>query len=322
MSAASNGTTRRRLPSATTATTSNSSCSRTTPPTEFGLLLRRAWKQQSRDVLPIAITFVQTVVVGFLLAAIYSDMSSSYTPVQDELGILFFVCIFSAFGAMFQALNTFPTDRAVVNRERASKMYHVMPYYVARFICDMPTRVGQGLLFGCIVYWIVGLNPAASAFFIFCALLIVEGLAAQGFGICISAVCPNEKVAFAIAPAITIVLILVGGFYVNQDAIPVWISWLKYLSHLYWAYMGLTINNFAGRTGWETCLNIADDGTCSRSIEETGDEILARLGFHAGDLWLAFVVLIGLLVFYNSMGYVFLRLSKPKTMPIHTDKED
>jgi hypothetical protein len=86
--------------------------------------------------------------------------------------------------------------------------------------------------------------------------------------------------------------------------------------------MGLTINNFAGRTGWETCLNIADDGTCSRSIEETGDEILARLGFHAGDLWLAFVVLLGLLVFYNSMGYVFLRLSKPKTMPIHTDKED
>lgn len=113
------------------------------PFTEFGLLLRRAWKQQSRDILPIAITIVQTVVVGFILAAIYSDMGSSLTPVQDELGILFFVCIFSAFGAMFQALNTFPTDRAVVNRERASKMYHVLPYYVARFICDMPTRVGQ-----------------------------------------------------------------------------------------------------------------------------------------------------------------------------------
>ena len=72
------------------------------PFTEFGLLLRRAWKQQSRDILPIAITVMQTVVVGFILAAIYSDMGSSSTPVQDELGILFFVCIFSAFGAMFQ----------------------------------------------------------------------------------------------------------------------------------------------------------------------------------------------------------------------------
>ena len=137
------------------------------PFTEFGLLLSRAWKQSSRDRLPQMITLIQTIVIGFILAALYSNMDSSDTPIQDESGILFFIAIFSAFGAMFSALNTFPTDRSVVNRERTSKMYHVLPYYCARFICDMPIRVGQGLLFGSIVYWIVGLNPAASAFFVF-----------------------------------------------------------------------------------------------------------------------------------------------------------
>ena len=54
------------------------------------------------------------------------------------------------------ALTTFGMERGIVNRERASKSYHVLPYYVARFICDMPLRVGQGLLFGSILYWIVG----------------------------------------------------------------------------------------------------------------------------------------------------------------------
>jgi len=282
------------------------------PLTEFGLLLKRAWKQQSRDILPLAITFIQTVVIGFILAAIYSDMENSKTPVQDEIGILFFVTIFSAFGAMFQALNTFPVDRSVVNRERASKMYHLLPYYLARFICDIPARVGQGLLFGCIVYWIVGLNPAASAFFIFCAMLIVEGLTAQGFGICISAISPNEKVSFALAPAITVVLILVSGFYVNQDAVPVWISWLKYISHLYWAFMGLSINDFGGRTGWQV------PSTCGTGTTDiSGDDILSqRLGFNPSQLWLSFVALVGLLLFYNFMGYFFLRLSKQKTMPL------
>ena len=287
------------------------------PFTEFGLLLKRAWKQQSRDILPLAITFIQTVVIGFILAAIYSDMENSLTPVQDEIGILFFVTIFSAFGAMFQALNTFPVDRSVVNRERASKMYHLLPYYFARFICDIPARVGQGLLFGCIVYWIVGLNPAASAFFIFCALLIVEGLTAQGFGICISAVAPNEKVSFALAPAITVVLILVSGFYVNQDAVPVWISWLKYISHLYWAFIGLSINDFGGRTGW---IVPSTDNPESTQIE-TGDLILKRLGFNPSQLWLSFVALLGLLLFYNFMGYFFLRLSKQKTMPLTAIKQ-
>lgn len=117
------------------------------------------------------------------------------------------MAIYSAMGAMFAAITTFPTDRGVVNRcvsmpkactcgccgttllctavgmpgreclhmipsgalgwplltcykllaspvvhrERAGKAYHVAPYYVARFICDMPLRVGQGLLFGVIL---------------------------------------------------------------------------------------------------------------------------------------------------------------------------
>ena len=118
-------------------------------------------------------------------------------------------------------------------------------YYVAKFLCDVPLRVGQGLLFGCaqplvpccaelnqlnqldqllhnqlrlqgeapvdspaqafntllapqasipslplcsaILYWIVGLNPSASAFFIFCCIVICEGLAAQGLGVALSA---------------------------------------------------------------------------------------------------------------------------------------
>lgn len=280
------------------------------PFTEFGLLLSRSWRQQSRDHIPQIITVVQTVVIGFFLAALYSNMKNSSTPVQDETGILFFICIFSAFGAMFGALNSFPMERSVVNRERASKMYHVLPYYLARFICDVPLRVGQGLLFGVIIYWIVGLNPSASAFFIFVCILIVEGLAAQGLGIAVSAGARNEKVALAIAPAVTVILILFGGFYVNAGTIPVWLSWIKYLSHLYWAFLALSINDFAGRTGWK-CPASAPPG-CVLS----GDEILSTLGFNPNELWLGFVGLFALIIGYNGIGYILLRRSKPKYLPL------
>lgn len=49
---------------------------------------------------------------------------------------------------MFGALTTFASESGIIQRERASKSYHVLPYYLARFICDIPLRVGQGLLFG------------------------------------------------------------------------------------------------------------------------------------------------------------------------------
>ncbi len=100
-------------------------------PVEFSLLLRRAWKQQSRDRLPQVhrrhvhvwwslaclascswlrqrqfvrpaqcampaspsavamqvITLVQTLVLGFFLAALFSDIPSTLAGAQDELGV-------------------------------------------------------------------------------------------------------------------------------------------------------------------------------------------------------------------------------------------
>ena len=163
----------------------------------------------------------------------------------------------------------------------------------------------------------MGLNPSASAFFIFVAILIVEGLAAQGLGIAVSAGAKNEKVALAIAPAITVILILFGGFYANQDTIPSWLSWIKYLSHLYWAFMALVINNFAGRQGWK-CPEGSEPG-CTLS----GDQILNTLEFNANELWLGFVGLIALIFLYNGVGYILLRRSKPKFLPLtHTGKKD
>lgn len=50
----------------------------------------------------------------------------------------------------------------------------------------------------------------------------------------VSAAVKTEKLAFAAAPAITIILLLFAGFIVNTDSIPVWLRWISYISHLYW----------------------------------------------------------------------------------------
>ena len=53
---------------------------------EFGLLLRRAWLQNSRDRMTPVFTLVQTMIIGFVLAALYSDIPISLTGVQDTIG--------------------------------------------------------------------------------------------------------------------------------------------------------------------------------------------------------------------------------------------
>jgi ABC-type multidrug transport system ATPase subunit/ABC-type multidrug transport system permease subunit len=279
-------------------------------PREFLLLLGRAWRQASRNKLLIIVTLAQTCIIALMLAWLYSDMDQSYSGIQDETGILFFATIFTAMGAMFGALSTFSMERGIVNRERASKSYHVLSYYIAKFICDIPLRVGQGLLFGAILYWIVGLNPSASAFFIFCCIVICEGLAAQGLGVAISAAVPEEKIALAIAPMITVILMLFGGFYANVQTIPAVLRWIRYISHLYWAFMAFAINDFSGREGWGCPNSIPPP--CSVS----GDQILAQLGFSGNHLWQGFVGLLGLALGYNTLGYLLLRFTKPRYLPL------
>lgn len=97
----------------------------------------------------------------------------------------------------------------------------------------------------------------------------------------------------------------------EQDTIPDWLSWISYLSHLYYAFLGLSINNFAGRTGW-TC-----DGPPGATCLITGDEILTqRLNFNPGDMWVAWLGL-GLLIFgYNAVGYLLLKYKKERYLPL------
>ncbi len=64
-----------------------------------------------------------------------------------------------------------------MDRERAARAYRMLPYYLSRLACDTPLRVAQGLLFSAVIYWAAGLNPKASAFFIFCALNVCIGAA-------------------------------------------------------------------------------------------------------------------------------------------------
>jgi hypothetical protein len=77
---------------------------------------------------------------------------------------------------------------------------------------------------------------------------------------------------------------LFGGFYVQQSNIPAVLRWIRYISHLYWAFMGFAINDFEGRTGWGV------------SGDVSGDTILVQLGFENNHLWQAFLGLLMLTV--------------------------
>lgn len=84
---------------------------------------------------------------------------------RDTQGLLFFELLFGAFSAMFSALFTFPSEYRMLLKERASGMYRLSAFYIARTVSDLPLNLTYPSLFVIIVYWVGGLKASAAAFF-------------------------------------------------------------------------------------------------------------------------------------------------------------
>lgn len=56
------------------------------------------------------------------------------------------------------------------------------------------------------------------------------------------------------------VCVCAGGFYVSTASVLVWLSWIKYISFIFWGYTALIVNEFATGESVETLR--AMDGVC------------------------------------------------------------
>ncbi|PNH11770.1 ABC transporter G family member 7 [Tetrabaena socialis] len=71
------------------------------------------------------------------------------------------------------------------------------------------------LLFGCLVYPVCGLNPSPIRFAKFLGIITLESFTAQALGLAVGSMAPTTEAAMAIGPAVMLVWIVFGGYYVN-----------------------------------------------------------------------------------------------------------
>ncbi|MEW5318870.1 MAG: hypothetical protein WDW38_010054 [Sanguina aurantia] len=206
-------------------------------PQQVSLLASRSLKTRrftalsTQKVLQLLAVAVLSGLFWFQLGGSSID---SIQGIADIGGLLFFAALFIAFTQMFQAIFTFPAEVDMIIKERQSGMYRLSAYYIARVGSELPMDLSLPTLFMVIVYFMTGLRLDAGAFFanLFTTLLVV--LVAQSYGLAIGAFISDAQSAQTVATIFTLGLMLVGGFYVAVE--PVWISWMRYVSFIYWGW--------------------------------------------------------------------------------------
>ncbi|KAJ0750908.1 putative ABC transporter, AAA+ ATPase domain, ABC-2 type transporter [Helianthus annuus] len=264
---------------------------------QFTILLKRGLKErrhESFDGLKIA----QVVIISILCGLLWWQSDTAH--LQDQSGLLFFYTGFWGFFPLFQAIFTFPQERDMLTKERSSGMYRLSSYFMSRTIGDLPMELVLPTLFCIVTYWMAGLKPNLGSFLYALCALLLSVLVSQGLGLALGALVMDLKSATTLGSVIMLSFTLAGGYYVQH--VPVFISWIKYVSISLYTYKLLLGSQYEKdqtyRCGNQTCL-VAD----YPAIKNIGlDGQLA-----------SFVALVMMLVFYRIVAYVALmRIGVPK----------
>ncbi|KAK2992999.1 hypothetical protein RJ640_004511 [Escallonia rubra] len=151
-----------------------------------------------------------------------------------QIGLLFFSSGFWGFFPLFQAIFTFPQERAMLEKERSSGMYRLSSYFMARTIGDLPMELVLPTGFVTITYWMAGLKPSAGSFFLNLFALLFSVLVSQGLGLALGALVMDQQSATTLGSVIMLSFLLAGGYYVQH--VPAFISWIKYFSISQYTY--------------------------------------------------------------------------------------
>ncbi|XP_075489931.1 ABC transporter G family member 22-like isoform X2 [Primulina tabacum] len=201
---------------------------------QYCILFWRGFKERKNDYFSwLRITQVLTTatILGLLW---WQSGSDNPKELQDQAGLLFFIAVFWGFFPVFTAIFTFPQERAMLSKERAADMYRLSAYFVARTTSDLPLDLLLPVLFLLVVYFMAGLRMNVGSFFLTMMTVFLCIVAAQGLGLAIGATLWDLKRATTLASVTVMTFMLAGGFFVQN--VPVFVSWLRYLSFNYHTY--------------------------------------------------------------------------------------
>ncbi|KAL6962007.1 ABC transporter G member 25 [Sarracenia purpurea var. burkii] len=271
---------------------------------QFSILLRRSLKERRHEAFNSLRVF-QVLAAAILAGSMW--WRSSARDVQDRLGLLFFVSIFWGVLPSFNAVFAFPQERAIFVKERASGMYTLSPYFMARIAGDLPMELILPTIFITITYWMTGLKPEPGAFLLTVVVLLGYVLASQGLGLALGALIMDAKKASTVVTVAMLAFVLTGGFYVHQ--VPPYTAWMKYVSTTFYSYrllINVQYGEGKGISALMGCSSSGGHGLSNRSVcKFVEDDVEGQIRP---------AVSVGALVFmavgYRLLAYVALRRIK------------
>ncbi|KAJ3411409.1 hypothetical protein HDV05_002289 [Chytridiales sp. JEL 0842] len=233
---------------------------------------------------------------GVITGSLFSDLKKSEAAAGGvayaTAGLVFWLSTFCAI-MTFSAVPELILERVQYTREQAAGLYSPLAYFLAKVITETLFYSINVVSHISIVYYWVNLRPGAS-FFLYLLLIAVLFVNVSLASIAaIGAISDTVDVGMALVAMTNTFNLLFSGFLVNSSNMPPGWTWCYWSAHFQWGFTGMMLNEFG------------DDPSPSSVAT------LRYLGLESGrEKWTCVYVLIGFVVAWRVLGYLFLLVKK------------
>ncbi|KAI0148654.1 P-loop containing nucleoside triphosphate hydrolase protein [Xylariaceae sp. FL1272] len=292
------------------------------------VLTSRMFKTIYRDPMGIAGSLTEAITMSVITGYIFFQLPRDQAGIRSREGALYISVALQGYLYLTFEIYRISTEILTFDRENSEGCVTSLPFILSRRIARLLTEdIPVPFLYSIIFYFLAGFDRDAGKFFTFFAVLLVNHYISVTLAMACIAATRSFPNASLIANLAYTLQTFACGYFIQNNTIPVYVRWTKYISYAYYSFGALCGNEFEG-----SFYDCPSQGGASspECLQYTGRYILDSLGFPHN--WIArpiaiMVAFVALFFISSWIGLAFLKaeitIARPRVQtPDHsTGKE-
>ncbi|WAR00540.1 AB27G-like protein [Mya arenaria] len=202
-----------------------------------------------------------------------------------------------------------PAERPVISKERLAGSYRLSAYFLAKVTGDLPDTLTQPVFMYILFFWVANFGDAGQ-FFTILVVMLLQTTAAYGFGLTLSVLCTDARMAVTVLFSYLITTYALGGFF--SQNVPYWMGWVKYTSVFYYPYafaVSILLQDLPDTPCNQTSVIVFPQCGGNGTMFVTSGDILAKGNVHFPAYVYLFIIIAYTFILRN-LGYVVMRFKR------------
>ncbi|KAL9176954.1 hypothetical protein ABFS82_01G027200 [Erythranthe guttata] len=251
--------------------------------------------------------FIQLFLIILIMMSVFFRTTMHHNTLDDGgvyLGALYFAIVMILFNG-FMEVPMLIAKLPVLYKHRDMRFYPCWIYTLPSWILSIPLSLVESFLWVAVTYYAIGFDPQITRCLLQFFLYFTLHQMSIGLFRVMASLGRNMVVANTFGSFALLVVMVLGGFILSRDSIPVWWIWGYWFSPMMYAQSAASVNEFLGPS-WDK--KAGNDTTLS-----LGEKLLTVRSLFPDDhwYWIGVGALLGYTILFNTLFTVFLTLLNP-----------